>query len=167
MDSVDVQVAIYSGLKLNQLSILINAFEFGPKSKNPGMKPLDVVIMAGINDMGLAPTSNKSSLHRILTSLKSQFPGSRFSFCQVPIKSGMFKKTEVETIEALNKEIERLGKIENINVIPKIHDDDFEVDPVKGGDVVPKLTQNQQYITRYIMSKYMTIFHIECISIMA
>ena len=131
VDSEDVQVVSYSGLKLTQLSLLINAFEFGPKSKNPGMKPLDVVIMVGINDMGLAPTSNKSSLHRILTSLKSQFPGSRFSFCQVPIKSGMFKKTEVETIEALNKEIERLGKIENINVIPKIHDDDFEVDPVE------------------------------------
>ena len=129
IDRDDAQIISYSGMKFDHLIKMLDSFKFGPESRTPGMQPADVVIMAGLYDMKLSKCTNKSNISRLYSAARKQFPNSRISFCQVPMKKDKFTKEQCGTIDDLNREIKIFCEKHEANCIPKIPLTDFEVDP--------------------------------------
>ena len=133
VDSDDVQIVSYEGMKFGHLQKMLDNFKFGPNSRNPGIKPTHVTIMVGINDMDRCKSTNKFDVSKIYTAAKTQFSESKISFCQVPMKRYVFTQTQCNTIDDLNEEIvkfcNRNSPTQPIQCIPTIPVGDFEVDP--------------------------------------
>ena len=101
----DVQVISYSGLKINQLTKLVDAFQYGPNSQRPGMQPTHVSTMVGICDMDMSPKTNKIAISNLYSALKRQFPNSKLHFCQVPMKKELFSAKQRGTIDEFNRDL--------------------------------------------------------------
>ena len=125
----DVQVVSYSGMKLDHLIKIIDAFAYGPKSLNPGMQPAHVITMCGLNDMNLGKGTNKVNISKLYSALKKQFPNSKLSLCQLPMEREAFSAQQVDTIRELNNEIQSFCDTHSIQCIPRIDRSEFEVDP--------------------------------------
>ena len=131
----DAQILSYSGLKLGQLERMLNNFQHGNTSNNPGMKPAHVIIMAGICDMNLKFRTNKGNISKIYSAINRQFTGCKVSFCQIPMKENLFTHEQSKSIRDLNEAIQHFCKDEH-NCIPVI--EDFEVDPAEPIHWTPK-----------------------------
>ena len=138
VDRDDAQIISYSGMKFDHLIKMLDSFKFGPESQTPGMQPAHVVFMAGLNDMRLSKCTNKTNISRLYSAARKQFPNSKISFCQVPMKKNKFTNTECETIDDLNCEIKIFCERHKVNCIPKIPFSDFEVDPADPIHWTPK-----------------------------
>ena len=130
----DAQVVSYPGLKIDSLLKLLTAFQFGPKSKDPGRQPSHVVLSVGINDRGLAPATNHVNIKKVIQEAKRQFPESKISVYQQPFDSKLTKK-EKDTLVNLNETIEKECKSHNLNCIRKIDRVKFAIAP-SGNDLI-------------------------------
>ena len=129
----DAQVVSYPGLKIENLTKLLNAFQFGHGSDNPGRKPSHVVLSVGINDRGLADSTNGISLRKLMLAAKKQFPDSKISIYQQPFDPRM-SSDERKSLKHLNDTIQGLCSSLGLNCIPVIPKPKFSV--VGGKDLI-------------------------------
>ena len=131
VDRSDAQIVSYSGLKLDTLLKILKAFKYGKSCENPGQKPAHLIIMAGINDMRLCRSTNKQNICKIYQAAKDAFPDTKISFCQIPMSQSdkHFSDLERDIIDDLNREIAAFCENKHLNCIPKLNEEDFEVDP--------------------------------------
>ena len=122
----DVQVLSYPGLKLAQMEIILKSFQFGPKSTSPGQQPSHVVFVVGINNRGLASTTNDVELKKMINEAKRQFPNAKISIYQQPFDKKL-PSNEVSTLRTFNDAIEKQCKNLNLNCIPEIPAPKFAV----------------------------------------
>ena len=85
--------------------------------------------MVGLHDMNLVRSTNKQNISKIHSAAKTAFPGTKVSFCQIPMKrkSPEFSKEQVKCIDELNQDIAAYCKDPQLNCIPRINIEDFEV----------------------------------------
>ena len=129
IDAEDIQVFSFSGMTLHQLHLVLEGYKYGPNSKHPGMQPVDLFIMCGLNNMKINPNTNRTYINRVYSAARKQFPDTNIHFCQVPMKRGRFSNDEWDTISDLNREIKRLCDNNNARCISKIKEAEFDVDP--------------------------------------
>ena len=115
----DAHVISYSGLKFDSLLKLLQNFQHGSKSSNPGVQPSQVIFAVGINDRGLSDSTNAVNLKKVFNEAKRQFPNSKISFYSTPFDNRLKPECK-KTIENLNKAIEELCGKEKLNCIPKV-----------------------------------------------
>ena len=123
----DAQILSYPGLKLDHLVKMLYDFKYGKSCANPGLKPTHLVMMVGLNDMELARMTNKQNISKIHSAAKLAFPGTKVSFCQVPMKKNLFQPELVTRIDELNEDIATYCNRHELNCIPRINKEDFEV----------------------------------------
>ena len=122
----DAQVISYSGLKLNMLLQLLQAFKFGPNSETPGRQPSHVVFSIGLNDRCLSTSTNETTLRKVYLEARRQFPDSKISFYEQPFDLGLPEK-EKKTLVSLNDAIRNLCQAQKLNCIPRIPKAKFAV----------------------------------------
>ena len=127
VDRHDAQIASYPGFKLDHLLRLLQGFKYGPGSKDPGLKPSKVVIVAGLNDRTNAQSTNETNLKKVLNKLAECFPGSKILVLQHRFSSDLVLR-EQSTILKLNEAIAlSCSKKEGIDFIPPIPLEKFQV----------------------------------------
>lgn len=127
VDRHDAQVFSYPGLKLHQLLLLLQSFKFGFGSPNPGRKPSKLVLSVGINDRGLAPSSNAVTLRKVVNEAKRIFPDTKICLAQIQC-SDRLDPSDKRSISALNNEMKELSSTKTgITCIPPLPKSKFRV----------------------------------------
>ena len=122
----DAQVLSYPGLKLAQMVMLLKAFQFGPKSSNPGQQPSHVIFSIGINDRGLSPSTNEVELKKVVQEAKRQFPDSKIGIYQQPFDQNLTVK-EKSTLKDLSDAVQKQCSTHGLKCIPRIPKSKFAV----------------------------------------
>ena len=113
----DAHLISYSGLNLWRLLILLQNFNHGIKSSNPGVQPSRIIFVVGINDRNQAVSSNGINLNKVFNEAKKQFPNSKITFYSIPYDQNLGSES-IEKIKKLNEAIEKLCKKDCIPKIP-------------------------------------------------
>ena len=123
----DVQVVSYPGLQLSHLLKILMAYS--PNPRDPGMKPTKIVISAGINDRGFAPTTNETNMKKVVNRLRDLFPESKIFIAQHRY-SDKLTTSEKNTLDKLNENIVlTCSNKSNVDFIPPIPRSAFQIGP--------------------------------------
>ena len=128
---MDAQVISYPGLKLQSLLQLIQQFQYRPGSKDgvrKPHKPKHIILAAGINDRGLAKSTNSVNLKKIVQAAKEKFKDSKISLYMNRYSPELNPK-EREALKDLNSEIEKQCEAQGLNLIAPVPTKSFEVNP--------------------------------------
>lgn len=123
----DVQVVSYPGLQLSHLLKILMAYS--PNPRDPGMKPTKIVISAGINDRGFAPSTNETNMKKVVNRLRDLFPESKIFIAQHRY-SDKLTTSEKNTLDKLNENIVlTCSNKSNVDFIPPIPRSAFQIGP--------------------------------------
>ena len=124
----DVQILSYPGLKLQSLWHLIRDFKFGPGSSDPGRKPSKILFSCGLNDRCLSKNSYEGLLRKIVSSAKTNFPGSTIYFAQIGFSQDL-PPYQQENLRFFNRKMQDVATRTGAKCVPYIPLSQFEVGP--------------------------------------
>ena len=121
----DAQIVSYPGLKLDHLLKLLQRFKHGSDSQNPGMKPSRVVFVVGVNDRGLAHSTNDLNMKKVINEASKVFQGSNILILQNQF-SDRLSREEKDVLRKLNETITFLSNKKAIDFIPPLDKKKFQ-----------------------------------------